>query len=188
MDVSVDLKAIARKRALAQRGVVHERDRANAGLAATLLTNFLSPYHGMAIGGYMPINSEIDPLPAMQALSAHGPVAVPVVEAKAAPLRFDIWTPEMEMIEGAFGARVPKISEPIVPDVLIVPLVAFNRAGHRLGYGGGFYDRTLAKLRETGDVFAVGFAYGGQEMSDFPVSQFDAPLDAIVTDGEVFTL
>ena len=187
-DVSVDLKAIARKRALAQRGAVHARDRSDADVASTLLTTFLAPHYGKVIAGYMPIKSEINPLPAMKTLSKQGPVAVPIVEAKATPLRFDLWTPDTEMIPGAFGASVPKHSEPIVPDVLIVPLVAFNRAGHRLGYGGGFYDRTLAKLRAERDVFAVGFAYSGQEMADFPISRYDVPLDAIVTENEVFTL
>ncbi|SEK59092.1 5-formyltetrahydrofolate cyclo-ligase [Pacificibacter marinus] len=188
VDVSVDLKAIARKRALEQRGIAHLRDQERAAQAGALLTGFLTPYFGKVIAGYMPIKSEIDPLPAMHFLSKQGPVAVPVVEAKATPLRFDTWTPKAQMVAGAYGAQVPKVSKPVVPDVLIVPLVAFNRAGHRLGYGGGFYDRTLAKLRETQDVFAVGFAYSGQEMSDFPVTQFDVPLDAIVTEAEVFTL
>lgn len=184
----VDLKVIARKRALAQRGVVHARDGAGAGTASTLLSTFLTPYYGKVIAGYMPIKSEIDPLQAMQTLSEYGPVAVPIVEAKATPLRFDLWTPDTEMIPGVFGALVPKHSKPVVPDVLIVPLVAFNRAGHRLGYGGGFYDRTLAKLRAERDVFAVGFAYSGQEMADFPTSRYDLPLGAIVTENEVFTV
>jgi len=187
-DVSVDLKAIARKRALAQRGVVHTRDRCHTGVASQLLATFLVPHYGKVIAGYMPIKSEIDPLPAMRVLSEHGPVAVPIVEVKAAPLRFDLWTPDTEMIPGAFGASVPKRSVPVVPDVLIVPLVAFNRAGHRLGYGGGFYDRTLAKLRAECDILAVGFAYSGQEMADFPTSRYDVPLNAIVTENEVFTL
>lgn len=188
VDMSVDLKAIARKRALAQRGTVHAREASGAAVACQLLTAFLTPHYGKVIAGYMPIKSEIDPRPAMSALAKFGPVAVPVVKAKDTALRFDTWTPEAEMTPGTFGAMVPKVSVPIVPDVLIVPLVAFNRAGHRLGYGGGFYDRTLAQLRETRDVFAVGFAYSGQEMADFPVSRYDVALDAIVTDGEVFTL
>jgi 5-formyltetrahydrofolate cyclo-ligase len=187
VDVSVDLKAIARKRALQQRDAVHLENHKHADQAGALLTGFLAPYFGKVIAGYMPINSEIDPLPAMQLLSKQGRVAVPIVQAKASPLRFDAWTPETQMVAGTYGAQVPQVSNPVVPDVLIVPLVAFNRAGHRLGYGGGFYDRTLAKLRETRDVFAVGFAYSGQEMSDFPVGQFDVPLDAIVTETEVFT-
>ncbi|RPE72060.1 5-formyltetrahydrofolate cyclo-ligase [Pacificibacter maritimus] len=186
--ISVDLKAIARKKALKTRGIVHGRDQGLNAQATVLLTNFLTPYFGKVIAGYMPIRSEINPLPCMQNLTEHGPVAVPVVEANAAPLRFDLWTSQTEMVEGAFGAAVPKHSSPVTPDVVIVPLVAFNRAGHRLGYGGGFYDRTLAKLRKSQDVFAVGFAYAGQEMSDFPVSHFDAPLDAIVTETEVFTV
>jgi 5-formyltetrahydrofolate cyclo-ligase len=187
-DISVDLKAVARKKALAQRALAHECGQNFNAQATVLLTKFLTPYFGKIIAGYMPIKSELDPLPCMHTLSAQGPVAVPVVEAKATPLRFDTWTPDHEMIVGAFGVSVPKVSIPVVPDVVIVPLVAFNRQGHRLGYGGGFYDRTLEKLRTSKNVIAVGFAYSGQEMSDFPVSPCDAKLDAIVTENEVFTL
>lgn len=114
-------------------------------------------------------------------------VAVPVVEREAAPLRFDLWTPETEMVAGRYGAEVPAVSEPVTPEIVIVPLLAFNRQGHRLGYGGGYYDRTLAKLRAQGDVIVVGLAYSGQEMGDFPVAPTDAPLDAIVTENEVMT-
>lgn len=189
-DKSVDLKAIARKRAFAQRALAHaeDHDGSVSELAKTVLVNFLEPYFGKVVAGYMPIRSEIDPLPAMHHLWRHGPVAVPIVESAAAPLRFDTWTPDTPMEAGAFGAMVPRVSVPIVPDVLIVPLVAFNRAGHRLGYGGGFYDRTLAKLRAEQDVLAVGFAYAGQEMADFPIGKYDAPLDAIVTETKVFIL
>lgn len=183
-----DLKAAARTHAHKLRAMAHEaRGGGVTAQASQLLLGFLTPFFGKAVAGYMPIHSEIDPRVAMAALTAHGSVAVPVVERKAAPLRFDLWTPETEMVEGAFGARVPKVSEPVVPDVLIVPLLAFNRAGHRLGYGGGFYDRTLAQLRARGEVMAVGLAYAGQEMGDFPVAPTDAPLDAIVTENEVMT-
>ena len=91
------------------------------------------------------------------------------------------------MVPGAFGARVPKASEPVVPDVVIVPMLAFDRNGHRLGYGGGFYDRTLAALRAQQDVFAVGLAYAAQELKGLPFEATDAPLDAIVTEREVLT-
>lgn len=155
--------------------------------ATQLLIGFLTPHFGKVAAGYMPIQSEIDPRVAMAALTAHGPVAVPVVEREAAPLRFDLWTPETEMVAGRYGAEVPAVSEPVTPEIVIVPLLAFNRQGHRLGYGGGYYDRTLAKLRAQGDVIAVGLAYSGQEMDDFPVAPTDAPLDAIVTENEVMT-
>jgi 5-formyltetrahydrofolate cyclo-ligase len=91
------------------------------------------------------------------------------------------------MIEGAFGAQVPETGEEIVPELLIVPLVAFDRAGNRLGYGGGFYDRTLERLRAARpDTLAVGFAYSAQEAESLPLEPTDQTLDAIVT--EAFTL
>lgn len=187
MTIEVDLKAIARKRALAQRAKAHAARGHADEQAAALLVNFLTPVFGRIIAGYMPIQTEIDPLPAMRVLAEHGPVAVPVVTAPAQPLRFDLWSDDAPMVKGAHGALIPAVSRPVVPDVLIVPLVAYNRAGHRLGYGGGYYDRTLAQLRAEKDVFAVGLAYSGQEMPDFPVARTDAPLNAIVTEREVLT-
>ncbi|AJE46245.1 5-formyltetrahydrofolate cyclo-ligase [Celeribacter indicus] len=182
-------KAALRAEARQLRQAAHDAARESdaAGQACRLLTGFLSGRAGQAIAGYMPIGTELDPRPAMAELARLGPVAVPVVEAPAAPLRFDLWTPETEMVAGAFGAAVPARSEPVEPDVLIVPLLAFDRAGHRLGYGGGFYDRTLARLREGRDVFAVGLAFAGQELSGLGLEPTDAPLDAVVTEREVLT-
>ncbi|WP_417249991.1 5-formyltetrahydrofolate cyclo-ligase [Celeribacter sp.] len=188
MSDAVDLKAHARRHARAQRAEAHAgRGAAVTAQTARLLLGFLTPHFGKVVAGYMPIQSEIDPRVAMAALTAHGPVAVPVVEREAAPLRFDRWRPETEMVAGRYGAQVPAHSDPVTPDVVIVPMLAFNRDGHRLGYGGGYYDRTLAALRSERDVLAVGLAYAAQEMRDFPVAPTDAPLDALVTESEVIT-
>lgn len=185
------LKTALRARAKAARDAAHAQSEAEGGAAARqateLLVGFLTPFAGKLTAGYMPLGSELNPLNAMARLHARGPVAVPVVEAKAQPLRFDLWTPDAEMVPGAFGALIPAVSAPVMPEVVIVPMLAFNRDGHRLGYGGGFYDRTLAKLRAHGPVFAVGLAYAGQEAHDVPVEPTDAPLDAIVTEREVLT-
>lgn len=180
-------KAELRKEAKAARDLAHGAGDGAAKQARQLLLGFLKPYAGLSVAGYMPIGSELDPRPAMAELCRRGRVAVPVVEAKAQPLRFDLWTPETEMAPGAFGALIPARSEPITPQVVIVPMLAFSRAGHRLGYGGGFYDRTLEKLRADAPVFAIGLAYAGQELQDLPVEPTDAPLDAIVTEREVLT-
>ena len=177
-----DEKTSARRAAVALRQAVHGLGREAAAQAA--LAAFLAPWAGRPLAGYLPIRTEIDPLPVMAAWA--GPVAVPVIQGKGLPLRFREWRPECEMTTGPFGVRVPTGTDEVIPDVLIVPLLAFDRMGGRLGYGGGFYDRTLAHLRQVGPVMAVGFAYAAQEMAVLPRDVFDAPLDAIVTeDGPI---
>ncbi|TCP41763.1 5-formyltetrahydrofolate cyclo-ligase [Rhodovulum marinum] len=178
-----DDKAALRAAAQAARDGVHDPDR---GAAATArLVEILAPHLGRPAAGYMPMRSEIDPLPAMAVLAARGPVGVPVILAHAAPLAFHLWTPTSAMRPGPFGARVPEAGVPMRPEVLIVPLLAFDRTGARLGYGGGFYDRTIEALRAHGPVLAIGFAYAVQEVARVPVEPTDQRLDAIVTEHEV---
>lgn len=178
-------KAAARKAAFARRKEAHQMLR---GEGAGLLSSILAGHRGVPIAGYMPIRTEIDPLPAMAEAAAHGPVGVPVIEAEAQPLKFAAWEPDCQMVKGAFGAAIPAEISWIIPEILIVPLVAFDRNGGRLGYGGGFYDRTLEGLRARGPVLAIGFAYSGQEAEDVPLEPTDQPLDMIVTDREILTL
>lgn len=109
----------------------------------------------------------------------------PVIRGAGLPLVFSQWTPGCAMTEGPFGAQVPAIEELLEPEIVIVPLVAFTRAGGRLGYGGGFYDRTLEGLRGRRATLAIGFAYGAQEMASLPLEPTDQPLDMIVTDTDI---
>lgn len=139
------------------------------------------------MSGYMPIRTEIDPLFAMAGMAAFGPVGVPIVTGDGQPLQFHRWISGMEMSPGRFGAQVPITAELIDPQVIVLPLLAFDAAGHRLGYGGGFYDRTLASLRSRHPVLAVGFAYAAQQTDSVPVEPTDARLDAIVTENGVIT-
>ena len=176
-------KAAARKAAFARRKVAHE----GAGPAAGVLSSVLAGHRGVPLAGYMPMRTEIDPLPAMAEASAHGPVCVPVIQAAGEPLRFREWTPDSVLEPGAFGALIPTTGEWIIPEIVIVPLVAFDRAGGRLGYGGGFYDRTLEQLRQSRATLAIGFAYAVQEDQDLPLEQTDQPLDLIVTEAGVIT-
>ncbi len=132
----------------------------------------------------MPMRTEIDCLPAM---ARHkGRVGVPVIPGAAQPLVFRRWHPGAVMVPGAFGALIPEGGEEVEPDVLIVPLLAFDRRGYRLGYGGGFYDRTLELLRAKGPVTAIGFAFATQEIESVPIEPTDQKLDLIVTEREVF--
>lgn len=171
-------KAEARRAAAAARALAHAQGQ---GQAAELLADWLAPYRGRVLSGYMPIRSEMNPLPAM---AAHdGPVCVPVIVTPGEPLRFREWSPGVAMTEGPFGAMVPAEGAWLEPEVLIVPLLAFDRRGFRLGYGGGFYDRTLERLRARHPVTAVGFAFAAQELPEVPTEPTDQPLDAILTEN-----
>jgi 5-formyltetrahydrofolate cyclo-ligase len=182
-----EVKRADRAAAMARRAAAHAAATDAAEAAAGRLLALLDHWPGAATAsGYLPIRDEIDPLSAMRALIARGVrVAVPVIEARAMPLRFREWTPGCVMVPGPFGTRMPRTGDWLTPELLLVPLLAFDRTGHRLGYGGGFYDRTIARLREAGPVRAVGFAYAAQEVARVPVEPTDAPLDAVVTEAEV---
>lgn len=178
--MSIDqIKAEARRAAFAARKAVFGTGRdaaAQAHLAATL-----AEYGAAPLSGYLPIRTEIDPVPVM---AAHpGPVGVPVISGAGQPLDFHLWTPETPLVDGPFGARVPAEGVAMVPRVVIVPMLAFDARGYRLGYGGGFYDRTLARLRAAGPVTALGFAFAAQEQAEVPTDCFDQPLDGIVTES-----
>ncbi len=141
---------------------------------------------GCVVSAYWPIGSEIDPRPLMIHLHEDGhPIALPVTPGRGNPLVFRAWRPDDTLEAAGFGTRVPLASQPeLTPRVLIVPLLAFDRAGYRLGYGGGYFDRTLARLRESGAVLAVGVAYAAQEVAEVPRDGSDQPLDWIVTETE----
>ena len=171
------VKAAARAAGFAARKLAFG---AGQGRAADHLMEILVHYRGAALAGYMPMRTEIDPLPAM---AAHdGPVGVPVIVGAGQALQFRRWHPDTEMISGEFGALIPKTGDWITPTVVIVPLVGFDAQGYRLGYGGGFYDRTLEALRARGPVVAIGFAFAAQEMPHVPIEPTDQRLDIMVTE------
>ena len=176
-------KAAARKAAFARRKAAHDPDR--AAQAIIHLLDILLPHKGKVIAGYMPIRTEVTPVPAMAAMAGFGPVVVPVIQGAEKPLKFREWTPGGEMEEGEFGAKIPKSGDYLEPDVLVVPLVAFDQSGARLGYGGGFYDRSLAELAAEKPILAIGYAYAGQEAESLPREGTDRLLDAVVTENGV---
>ncbi len=149
-----------------------------------------SPEQSPAVAGYWPMADEIDVRPLMTGLFEDGwTVALPVVVAKEEPLVFRRWQPGMALEAGRFGTCHPGPGAPeIVPDILLVPLLAFDDKGFRLGWGGGFYDRTLSRLRAAADVTAVGIAYQGQKVDSVPHSSNDEPLDWIVTDEGILEI
>lgn len=177
-----EAKAAARKAAFAARKEAFAKGQ---GQAAELLADVLAPLRGKALAGYMAMRTEIDPTAAM---AAHqGPVGVPVILGAGQALRFREWAPGCAMVAGEFGAFIPAEGAWVEPEVVIVPLVAFDARGYRLGYGGGFYDRTLAGLRARHPLLAVGFAFAAQELPEVPIDQYDQRLDVIVTEAGIRT-
>ncbi|MDR3436526.1 5-formyltetrahydrofolate cyclo-ligase [Telmatospirillum sp.] len=156
---------------------------AGAAIAERFLT--LIPWRTRpVVAGYWPMADEVDVLPLMTALAGQGgALALPVVVRKDAPLAFRRWYPGMTLEAGPHGTRHPSSASPLLrPDLLLVPLLAFDRHGGRLGYGGGYYDRTMAGLRAEGGALAVGIAYAAQEMTALPIEPHDQRLDWIVTE------
>ncbi len=139
------------------------------------------------VSGFWPMGEEIDVRPLLTALAGLGYLCLlPVVPAPRQPLIFRLWTPGDELEAGVFGTRHPPAIRPsLTPRVVLAPLLAFDRTGHRLGYGGGFYDRTLAALRSYGGVTAVGVAFSEQEVDSVPHGPHDQRLDWIVTEQGV---
>lgn len=178
------IKAAARKAAFARRKVAYDTARP---AVAGLLSEVLAGYRGVPLSGYMPIRTEIDPLASMAEAAAHGDVAVPVITAAGQPLRFSRWEPGCALAKGPFGAMIPAHEDFLEPEILIVPLVAFDAHGGRLGYGGGFYDRTLEGLRSRRPTLAIGFAFDAQEADDLPLEATDQPLDMVVTESRILS-
>ncbi|PKU25207.1 5-formyltetrahydrofolate cyclo-ligase [Telmatospirillum siberiense] len=178
-------KADLRRRAAAIRREAHDRLAATAGtgIAAVFLAGV--PWNPeCAVAGYWPMAGEADVRPLLEALAARGcRVGLPVVESKGRPLAFRLWQPGMALEAGPHGTAHPPTDVPVMePDLLLVPMLAFDRRGRRLGYGGGYYDRTLALLRGKRTVTAVGIAYAAQEMPVLPDEPHDQRLDWVVTE------
>jgi len=178
-------KKEARKAAAGIREQAHRADKGLAGAALAMLgLEFLDLDAGSVVSGFLPYQSEIDVRPLMARLAAAGMVtALPVVAGRDAPLVFRAWRPGDQTEPGAWNIPVPlaTVAE-VVPDVLLVPMLAFDSGGYRLGYGGGFYDRTLEELRRKGHPVAVGVAYAAQEVHHVPHAAHDQPLDWILTE------
>ncbi len=173
-------KSEARKAAFARRKQAFENiqyDLSEAVLAQTGAHEI--------IASYMPMRTEINPLKAMHDLVVAGKrVCVPIIQGQGQALEFHEWTPDCELIEGEFGAFIPKNTACLIPDFVLAPMVAFDNAGTRLGYGGGFYDRTLEKLRGQKPTPYIGLAFEAQLSSKpLPKEATDIALDGIITEN-----
>ena len=178
-------KQAMREDALARRAALRT---ATPNAAQRMARNFvdLIPVAPRAVvSAFVAIGEETDPAPLIELLRAKGhPIALPRVVRKGEKLAFHLVEPGAKLIPGVFGLSQPGKDWPeAIPDVLVVPLLAFDARGMRLGYGGGFYDRTLVDLRASRNVLAVGFAFAGQEVADVPHRETDEPLDWVVTEA-----
>lgn len=181
-------KRTARIQAAERRAAAHDPSGALARAACTHVTDYLHTRFGaelprLTLAGYLAIGTEIDPMPAMRAHP--GPVCVPVVQGRGQALAFHLWTPASVLQQGPFGVKVPQDGQSATPDIVLVPGLAFDARGYRLGYGGGYYDRTLAQL---GPRLALGLAYRAQVLGAVPVGPHDVALDAIATPDGVLPI
>ena len=177
-------KRALRARMTALRDALTAADRAEAGAAlAWMGLSFLRPIKpGAIVSGFASLANELDCMPLLHRLAREGMrLALPKVEGKGKPLTFRAWAPGDAMDHGVWGIAEPKADKPpMTPDILLVPLLAVDRSGWRLGYGGGFYDRTLNLLRNAKPIVAVGLAYDQQLVDAVPHLDYDEPLDWIL--------
>jgi 5-formyltetrahydrofolate cyclo-ligase len=181
-------KVTLRAAALAKRDALSgaQRDAAALAIAARGLPVAIRP--GMVVSGYSPIRSELDPIPLMRALAAQGArLALPVIAARDRPLSFRAWSSGDGLARGPFGIvePLPEAAE-LIPDIVLVPLAAFDRLGHRIGYGAGHYDRTLPLLRAARDIVTIGMAFAAQEIAVVPALPHDVALDYVLTETQSF--
>ena len=177
-------KRAERTRALARRAAAFVAHGSSAGARlADHGLSFLKTTPGAVVSGFSAIRDEIDPAALLARLHAAGfRLGLPVMQGKGLPLLFRAWSPGDAMGKVQWGIAEPLPDKPVLePDVLLVPLLAFDPAGYRLGYGGGFYDRTLARLRAIKPVVAVGVAYDELKVDAVPHQGYDQPLDWVLT-------
>jgi 5-formyltetrahydrofolate cyclo-ligase len=163
-----------------------QRDAAAQALAKRGLPITITP--GQIVSGYSPIRNEIDPTPLMKTLAEQGArLALPCVNARGQALIFRAWTPGERLVLGSLGIPEPSpAAAEVVPDIMLVPLAAFDRSGHRIGYGAGHYDYSFAHLRKAKAITGIGLAFSGQQIESVPVLEHDVALDYVLTEKKVF--
>ncbi|HET7885858.1 MAG TPA: 5-formyltetrahydrofolate cyclo-ligase [Bradyrhizobium sp.] len=181
-------KGHLRKTALEARDAMEAETRALAGekLAARGLPFRIEP--GAVVSGYSPIRSELDPMPLMHKLAAQGArLALPAILGRGKSLSFRAWSPGDRLTMGPLGILEPSPAmAELIPDIMLVPCAAFDRLGHRIGYGAGHYDFTLAHLRKSKPIITVGLAFAAQEIKAVPSLAHDVALDYVLTENKTF--
>jgi 5-formyltetrahydrofolate cyclo-ligase len=181
-------KAELRTAALSRRDALSDKQRDAAALALAKRGLPVAIGTGMIVSGYFPIRNEIDPTPLMQKLAVQGArLALPCVNARGQSLTFRAWSPGDRLILGSLGIPEPSpAAAEVIPDIMLVPLAAFDRSGHRVGYGAGHYDHTFAHLRKAKAVIGVGLAFAAQEIESVPALAHDVALDYVLTEKKLF--
>ena len=181
-----DQKSQLRTEALARRDALPASERAAAVETVTQRPFPVDVKQGAIVSGYSPMKSEFNPVPLMRKLSDAGAsLALPVTPKRGNPLIMRAWAFGDEMAAGVWGIREPKPDSPeVFPDIMLVPLAAFDRNGHRIGYGAGYYDMTIARIRAIKPVVTIGLAFAAQEIERVPATAFDARLDLVLTECE----
>jgi 5-formyltetrahydrofolate cyclo-ligase len=185
-----EAKASLRRDAVARRDALPAGQRQTAAETIAARKFPLTITSTTIVSGFMPLKSEINPLPLMKKLAEGGAtLALPVVAGRGKPLIMRAWRWGEPLDEGVWGIREPKPEAPEVePDILLVPLLAFDRAGNRIGYGAGYYDMTIARLRARKPITAIGIAFAIQEVPAVPATERDERLDLVLTENEVIEI
>jgi 5-formyltetrahydrofolate cyclo-ligase len=182
-----NLKPALRQAALARRDALPASVRAQAAAQIGTQPFPIAISADVRVSGFWPMRSEIDPLPLMRQLAARGAkLALPLVQGRGSPLVFRAYAFGDPLPAGTWGIHEPLGEAPLVaPDLLIVPLAAFDRGGHRIGYGAGYYDMTLRQLRAQKSIVAIGLGFAVQEISAVPATAHDERLDLVLTEREL---
>jgi 5-formyltetrahydrofolate cyclo-ligase len=180
-------KARLRRETLARRDALPADWRATAAQAVAERQFPIALANGTIVSGFMPLKTEINPLPLLRKLTAAGArLALPAIVGRGKPLTMRAYAFGDEFARGQWAIREPKPDQPeLHPDILIVPLAAFDRRGHRIGYGAGYYDMTINRLRALKPIYAVGIAFACQEISEVPATGCDERLDLVLTERDV---
>jgi 5-formyltetrahydrofolate cyclo-ligase len=180
-------KSELRQEALARRDALPADARAAAAETIAARPFPVAIAAAATVSGFFPMRSEINPMPLLRRIAADGAgLALPVVAGRGKPLIMRAWSFGAPLEAGVWGIRQPSAEAPeVFPDFLIVPLAAFDRTGHRIGYGAGYYDMTIRRLRAMKPVVAVGIAFAAQEIPAVPATAHDARLDLVLTEREI---
>src|SRR5450631_2143009 len=185
--IKTEQKKQLRAAALALRDVLpaSERQAAAEAIAARAFPVAITP--GIIVSGFSPLKTEINPIPLMRKLAAAGAkLALPCIAGRGHPLVMRAWDFGAALASGQWGIREPTTdAAEVAPDILIVPLACFDRTGHRIGYGAGYYDMTIHALRAKKKVIAIGIGFAAQEIPKVPATERDARLDLVLTEREV---